>query len=504
MSIIFIDGFDKYGPVGMSNNGITSLSPYLLQGEWTFVNLNNGNGIVAGLSETGQALSLAYGDNLYKVLPSNYNTVIGGIRFSATLNSYSSFSYYDLNTVAHFSIVINTTTGLISINKGDHGAVIATSSTAVSSGSIHYLEWNVTIGAAGSYNIYLDRVSILSGTGDTQQGAVTTANMFKITGACNNLTVDDLYLFSNAGSINNAPLLTNPRIESKYPSSDAQTQFQNLGSIIGEVNPPMNGYGSNILANQMYLRPFTNSATNIIKSINLLLHGGISSAHFIPLVYSDSIGVPGSLITGGSSTVGSGTSGQTFSMAVATQATLAPSTQYWIGFMTDTSYPDLYVRSNSTNGQVANRTFTSGAPGTAPSMTVGRPSYVMYGQCSGATSNWESLNQNPSPGNISSISSSAIGAVDYYRFPPPSSDITGVYAVAVKGHAQISATGSRYMGLPILSGGSTGVGTLGSSGVVLATSYLWSDNYFETDPATGAVWTPTGVGNAYCGVKVVS
>jgi hypothetical protein len=150
------------------------------------------------------------------------------------------FDFFDGGS-AQASITINVTTGTISVKNGAvvKARLLGTSAASVSANSTHYLEYDITFANAGSYQMWLDGVSILSGTGDTTTTANSFANAILLgqpNVAANTFLVDDFYLFDATGTVNNAPLLTSPRIETQFPNADASVQFAIGAAVLGPIN----------------------------------------------------------------------------------------------------------------------------------------------------------------------------------------------------------------------------------------------------------------------------
>lgn len=496
MAALFIEGFDKYGPPTTTIN--TAVGTLLTQGEWTVIAQAQ---IVAPLSATGYALAHSdYTNTFSKTLATSYSRLIGGVRFSTPLTGSAGISLADSNT-AQFTIVINQTTGLISaITGGMAGTVLATSSTSVTANTTHYLEWDVTFGTSAAYQVWLDGVSIISGTGATKTSSNNSANQFQFVSGLNiTWTVDDLYIFDTTTSFNNAVLLTNPRIETQFPISDYQTQFTNVGTIIGQpysatTNTDTPG------ANYLFLRRFASSVAQTINSVSLIAHTTNASANFEAVIYSDSSGSPHTLLSSGTQVTGT-TSGSALTGNLTTPQSLTAGTYYWIGFIGDTAIALLEVDATAT-GQKASNTYSSGAPSTAPSMTTAQASWVLWGNCTGGVTNWEAVDNNPAPGSISSIQSSTVDNEDLYNFPGLTTNPQHIYTMAVKANAKRSDSGARTIDLRVLSGSTDSGGS--DTGQTPATSYVWCDSLFDTDPATGAAWTTAGVNGAQSGPKVSS
>ena len=143
---------------------------------------------------------------------------------------------------AQFSVVINPATGNIVAKTGDNnGTVLATSSAVVAANTVHFLEIAVTFGASASYQVWLDSVSLFSGTGATKTTSNNTANQvylgqFTQSSGTSDFSIiyDDYYLNDSTGSSPlNSVVLTNPRVDTEFATSSVQTQFTDNANIIG-------------------------------------------------------------------------------------------------------------------------------------------------------------------------------------------------------------------------------------------------------------------------------
>lgn len=543
MSTVFTDGFDKYGPNwgsspgGGTGNGISvpggaaTIAQRLTQGEWTLAhggfNGDAGFVLVPGLSETGQALALvgALSTNalfLSKTLPAPQTRFIGGRRFSYPLLADGGIVFSDSNT-PQCSIVIQKVTGFILFCQGQEGTVLQTSSVNISANTTHELEWDITINsnpALGGWTVWLDGVAILNGIGVTQQSGNASVNVFQewpsFEGSTRTQTViiDDYYWFNTSGSFNNAALLSNPRIETQFAVADHQKQFANNGNIIG-VASPQNTQTTAPGANTLFLRPFTPNVNCTINDVLALPETTNLVAQSQAVIYGDSAGAPHTLLSAGTTVVGT-TAGVTLQGALTTPQSLTAGTQYWIGFITDSSITLAQQDGTGSGaaatlkGYVANNTFGSGAPNPAPAMSANQPSWVLYGSCSGASTNWESVSVNPPPGelylpllsDVSSVKSANVGNEDLYTFPALSADVVAVYTVGVKGHARLAISGVRTFDLRTLSGATDSAGS--NSGFSPITSCEWFTSFFDDDPNTVAAWLPAHVPFAYSGPKIAT
>lgn len=496
MAAIFLEGFDKYG--GANSNG-TSVAA-LMAGEWT--TFSGSLTIVAPLSSNGQALNLGSNSFVLKTLPASYGRIIGGFRFNTTLAAIAGVQFNDGGS-NQFGIRI-ATTGIISLINGTYnsGTIVGSSSSSISANTTHYLEWDVTLGNSAAYNLYLDGVSIVSGTGDTTATANNTISAFgPITVASGVMTVDDLYLFDATGTINNAVLLTSPRIETQLPIADSSIQFSIGASVLGAtVARTATTYSS--AANLFYVRPFTPSRNCTLNSISIIPNGTSATINLRPIVYADSAGAPGSLLSGGSTVTGL-TAGTVSTMPLTTPQSLTAGTQYWLGCMIDVATTNGFVVGDtSAAGRTATSTFASGAPGTAPATTSGQSSLLLWGNVTLASAaNYYEVSQSPPPAaNTSYVTDTTVGHEDLYTFPNLTSIPASVYAVAVKAYCERSDSGARTVSLRMSSGGTDGGGSL--TGQTPGTSYGWLGSYFPTDPNGSIAWTGTALNAATSGFKI--
>jgi hypothetical protein len=539
MAVIFIDGFDKYGATSENDPSATTL----VTQEWT--SLTNASGgtfpggstfsIVNGLSATGYAIQInggaAFGSMINRTLPANYSRLIGGVRVNSANVSALPVMIMFLDGVGssttQCAVVINTS-GKIEFRSGGNSqnmpaTVLATSTTSITSGVTHYLEWDITFhNTAGAYQVWLDGASVIGPTTSANTRGGTTnsyANVFSLcigTGNSTNVAFDDVYLFDSTGTTNNAVLLSNPRIETRYPTSDSQTQWTNSGNVLIPVGITQTGVSTRTAstnapgAGQLALMKITPNVTCNLQSVGLYPGATSAAAKFKAVLYADSTGSPGSLTATGTEVTGT-TANTALTLPFASGQSLTASTSYWIGFITDTSVALNEYDASSNQGQKKANTYASGAPNPAGTMTTAQASWVIWGNATGATTNWESVATNPpsgsgAAGDNSSVQSSTVGNEDLYGFPALTTTPSNIYTVAVKAHIKRSDTGARTIDLRMKSNtNGTNTDSGGSStGQTPGTSYGWLASYFDTDPDTSAAWTASGANNAKAGVKIAS
>ena len=527
--LIFMDGFDKYGPAGTmttaSSGGISASSPSLITlleaGEWTTASNDSSFGVfdrlsvATGLSGTGQSLSFSSasgGGNIHidKTLTTNYTRLIGGFRFQYNLGDVNPYFKFRDTTTAQCSVVfLNSGHIALYTGAGSGGTQVAISSVLIGVLATHYIEFDITFGSSASYQVWLDGSSIFSGTGNTISTANSYANAISFVSPGSNGTTfifDDFYLFDSTGSTNNAALLSSPRIETQFPNGDSQTQFTNNGTVIGndygDLVPQAGASTYSVSANTLFLMPVTPAVNMTLNNVSCMPDSTNGSANFKAVIYPDSGGSPNgeALIAVGTQVTGV-TAGTILTGPFGSPPSLTGGTPYWIGFINDSSYT--IAKTDATNAGVeASNTYTSGAPGTCPSVTTGQANVQLWGNCTGSAVNWVSENKNPQIGDASSVTSSTVGNEDLYVFPALSTVPTAIYAAAVKGSVRKTDVGSRTVDLRMKSSSTDSAGT--NAGQALATTYQWASSHFETDPNTSTAWTYSGINAATSGVKVAS
>ena len=496
MALIFIDGMDKYG--GLNNNS-PIINALLAAGEWTSA-VGSANLIAAGLSATGFALTAGNSGSFIKTLPANYARLIGGFRFSGTLVGQSSVLFRD-GATSQCTLSLETT-GAINLRTGSNTGTILQSGGTVSASSIHYVEFDITFGAAASYQVWLDGVSLFNGTGNTRGGATNNYANTIVVGqaAVGAFTIDDFYLFDATGTVNNAVLLNSPRIETTFPTSDSAIQFAFGSGILGS-SVARSASLTGIAVNRLTLRRFVPAVNCTINSIGGLPQSTVGGANLRGVIYADSAGVAGALMSSGTTITGA-VAGTAITLPLTTPQNLTAGTPYWIGLMNDTQFTSWANSDNNNLSYAANVTFTSGAPGTAPAL-ANSVSYVIWGNLTGiAANNWVQSAQQPSSGQYSYVYDANVNDEDLYNFASLTTTPASIHAVAVKGYVAKSDSGTRTVSLRLKSGSTDSGGSL--IGQAPGTTFGWLRSHFETDPATGVAWTLPALNAATSGVKIDS
>lgn len=510
----FIDGFDKYGAAS-SDITAADYRAALITGEWSSADSAGAAGPVTSLSAGGVAMgwgNTGAGGNfdLRKNLPATYARCIGGatikdLPFSDSASQKGGIVFFD-STTAQLSIS-QSSLGKLQVYRGSTsgGTLLATATTIFSPGNIYCLEWDITFhGTAGIVKIWINGVQetalTLTGANTAPSGNNRFDGMALRAGSAVVTSWDHLYLWCyTASGGTETPCLTNPIVETHFTTGDAQKQWSFGAAILGQK---ISSSRANAApgANQLFLVNQTCQAAGTVQSIGLVAAATSATAKMKGVIYADSSGVPGALLSSGTEVVGT-TSGSSITLPLVTPQAITAGTSYWIGYITDTSVAMARL-DNTASGYRAANTYTSGAPGTAPSMTAGQATLIAWGNVTGRTVNWPQENKGQYASDVSYNYSATVGQEDLYTFDNLSSVPTNIYTVAVKALVQRVGSGVRTVDLHTKSGATDSSGSMSAQSVPASlTEY---SSYFNVDPNTSAAWGYAGVNAATHGIKIVS
>jgi len=511
VALLLCDGFDKYGPSNSGNYSMISS----LAGEWSFGQTPT---ITGPLSTNGWAVSCGTSASLTGSFAPAVSRIVGSVRFLLPTGNNGTRIFLQNGATVAWSIALIIGSPAITLYTGLVATVI-TSGGILTGNTAHVLTFDVSIGAAAAYAVYLDGALLFSGTGNTGNGQTSVNTIALSTPSTGAGVFDDLALFNPADPAYNSTVLTSGVVvETSFPSSDNQKQFTSDSNIlcpVGMACPPgtyslLNPTATNDTpgANQLVLIKVTPGGNCTINSISLVPQITGSTAKIRGVVYSDSSGVPSTLLSSGTEITGTAL-GVVLTLPLTTPQALTGGTSYWIGFITDTAWSTRMYDNTTNLGQRASNTYTSGAPSTAPAMVIFRPTWQVWGNCTGGAADWISENLNPPPNtlyggyqNYSMVHSSTVSQQDLYGFPALVTPATVVYGSAVKGWISKSDTGLRTVSFNMKSGAVTGTGS--AAGQTLGTSFQWQKSIFDTDPNTGAAWTVSNLNAAVSGITVAS
>lgn len=506
----FYDSFSlKYGANGQSPLTL------MLAGEYTTspppYNVFSTFTLVTGLTGNGQALQITdNGTNnaqgVMKTLGASYARVQGGFRFQSSLTS-GPVGITFFNSGTPLATVSVETSGAIGWRNGYLLSGLSASGGSVSANTTHYIEFDIIFNTStGQVKAWLDGNSASAVLNSTNVNTnASSFNQFALAiqpngGVHMTFTVSDLYLhFYTSAVTSDTPLFSNPAVVCSAPTADSSVAFAPTAGVLGQdyvATGNTNAPG----ANELFLRKFTPAVNMTINSVSCIPGATSAGANFKAVIYSDSAGSPNALLSSGTQVTGA-TSGTTLTGALVTPQALTAGTPYWIGFITDTSVVLQQVDTTTTGSKAAN-TYGSGAPGTAPAMTTGQPSWLLVGNCTGQAANWPQVAVSPPVGNASYNASSTVAAADLFTMAAMPGSPNVVYSSKICLYGELGAAGARTVNLQQKSGSTTGNGS--SAGQTPGTSYGFMTSYFDTDPNTSAQWTAANQNAATAGYDIAS
>lgn len=519
--IVFMEGFDKYGPPGVPNPR--------LNGEWTdygVAGISVGVLSIAASLKRGDGGAIIISENanfgyvrLAKTFGASYSRLCGSVRVApiyggsqaASINA--GFQFFNSVSVA-CSLTFNHVDGAIQFRTGTNaGTIIASGGLVPGDGTPVVVSFDITFGAAAAYVFYIDGVSVLSGTGNTGNGQTSVNSLrffcYGSAGSGISLTIDDLVIFDPAQSGYDPAVLTdNLAIETQFPISDTQAQFTRDGIVLPPTGMPATGVYSLLdtivatSANTMYLLRIIPPVNCTANSISVYARFANGAAKLRGVLYSDSAGSANTLLSSGTEVIGL-SAGVVATCSLVTPQALTAGTAYWMGIFSDTALTLWSYDASDTSKSVSRATtYTGGAPaGPLTGLTTGGQTYSLWVNCTGATVSYPSINQNPPLGlPASQLHSNTPGQEDLYTFPSLSTVPNRIYACAVKGLVAKTDGGSRLISFNAKSGSTDATGDQPSQ--PLASLPIWQDSIFDTDPATGVAWTAAGINAAKYGFSI--
>ena len=242
--LLWIDGFENYGTsyAVPSPTGIVGRK-YLVTDESTMR--------VAAGRITGSCLGvLTYSNASFGLNNLTTNaTVVLGFAFQPVNNLVNTGVLVKLLNGATIGITLTLTiAGEFLLTNGAGGTLGTTVGANIRPNKWSFVELKIQCGASGTYEIRVDGISVLSGTGVTRNGVYSYHDGFALVGSNNNLIVyyDDLYFLDASGTANNT-FLGNVRAITLRPSASGDlTQFTpDSGTNYARVNEAICGDDSN-------------------------------------------------------------------------------------------------------------------------------------------------------------------------------------------------------------------------------------------------------------------
>jgi hypothetical protein len=221
MALIFIEGFDVY-------NVASELSP----GKWD-VRAGN-NGFATGRLGINKCTVANHSDYLEKYLNNIGPFVVGlALKMTASPAQETFLEFYE-GGVANFKVRLNTSRKIEVLDTT--GAIVGTSTMALSVGVWYYIEIKATIGNTGSVEVKVDSNTEINATSiDIMNSANAYVDNMRVRGNTAVLSIDDLYLLDITGVINN-DFLGDSRIDPFFPTADSTTQWLPSAGVTNYTN----------------------------------------------------------------------------------------------------------------------------------------------------------------------------------------------------------------------------------------------------------------------------
>ena len=495
-ALVFCDGFDKYGPPG--NISFSAV------GEWSLTQ----GGPVVGAPLSSLGFSWTWG-NIVQIdapLLVPCTRVAGSMRYQITAGTTGSSLSFILGASYAFTINFSAAAGTsISLRTGNSGGTLIATGGTVASATTHIISWDITVGAAAAYAIYLDGILIFSGTGNTGNGLTSVNTVELFNSAAGRFAVDDLVVMNASDPAYNSSILTSaPVVETTFPNNDVQTQFINDGNVLWADGLSANGVsrtGSQIglgATNQMVLLKVVPVVNCTLVSVSVMPSVNASAVKIRAAVYSDSAGSPNALL--GSSAEVTGLIAATMTLPLLTPLAVTAGTPLWLGFNCDVNTNFFIYQTTPAVGRSRTATFTSPLPNPAGAMGSAS-SVLIWGNCINPSENFASVLLNPPLGTAGSqLRSNTVGQEDLYEFPALASTPTVIYGCMVKGFLGKSDSGPRLVSFNTKSGVANSTGSTPNQS--LSTTVQWQKSAFDLDPGTGLAWTQSGINAAKSGMSV--
>lgn len=273
-----------------------------------------------------------------------------------------------------------------------------------------------------------------------------------------------------------SPLLTVAAAAGTVGPGGPYTTTGQVGSYLGGAS----SYSAS--ANEMSLRPirtpvFDCSVSSLDISLNVV---GTNGTKIRPLIYTDSGGVPGTLVIQGSeSTINTTDNGTAKTLPFGSTVTLTAETKYWIGWIADHAFTAI-CDAISGYTRFVSQTYTSGAPSTAPTMStsIRRISVRLNVSMSGGVlGNW---GYDGNDGSAYNVAANEVGVIPITM---PSAGTSLGNSVLIRLHTSVTA-GDKFKGVIYAdSGGAPGSLIATGSEVTVASADVELESVISS-PAT--------------------
>ena len=495
MSFWFGDGFDLY-----------ALPADALLGYWDGGSLlfNLGTGRFPGSRAYLTNSSSSTAAVLFKNSGSNdaLHHVVVAVQQTLPLTGSSNqfwLTFYD-GATAQCSVQFRSDGAILLASGASNGTVLATYSSAITAANTwHAFEFEILISSTAGYmNVRKN--------GNTSNDFASATNLNTRAGTANNYanrlgigavtsteSIDDLLWRSDASSV---PWVGDIRCYTRRPSLDAAVAWTPSGATVPSTpfTAGANATPSATVARyQAFTAPCNGTVGSLILSLAAANAGNVKCAIFSNSGSNTPAAVLGSATTLTGLSLGNNTF--TFSSPV----TVVQGTQYWVGFITDTAASSSWsVTSTNLGLSQSGSTYAAFPTANPPSPSANSALIFTANITPTAAVNAPFVADVQQDAAASYVYSSAPGAQDRYTLSDISSTPSTIVGVTTRGLLTKSDAGTRTAAVQLRSGDTTvqSAGALSNS----AWGWLWRSD--QTDPATGAAWTVSGVAAAQIGAQV--
>jgi len=215
MSLLFCDGFDHYATADITK-------------KWTTQSLGTIN-TSAGRRSGGAWLCANGNAYLTKTLPGSYSTIIMGFAWKPVVAGAANafIAVMREGSIEHIALNFNAANKFEIVRGGVGGTILATSTSAFSTGSFYFVELKVNVhDSTGVAVLKINGVIEINVSSiDTRNGGTGIINNVGIGDPATwahggNDVYDDLYVCDTAGSAPNNDFLGDCRIDTLFPSAD--------------------------------------------------------------------------------------------------------------------------------------------------------------------------------------------------------------------------------------------------------------------------------------------
>jgi len=312
--------------------------------------------------------------------------------------------------------------------------------------------------------------------------------------------VDDFLWRSDTSSV---PWVGDIRCYIRYPSSDVSASWTPSNNVV-LIQPSLVGYESGGMQPggppNVYYLPFIASYTGSVGTISLRVSTG-SNETLQGVVYASANGIPtGSPIATSNSVISPtvGLCNFTFSSPFS----VSQDVQYFFAFQCSGTVTYISIISSDDKCYICweSNDWVNPFPVTNPSLTTGQKFWMQVTLTPASGVNAPMVCDTTADGTLSYLSTTSVGAYDFYHVSSISYTPATIVGVVTRGFISKSDSGSRVATVQLKSGSTVVQAPYPS----LTVNWEWAWRVDQVDPATGSAWTASAVNNSQIGPILIS